>query len=74
MKTEDRYYRVSPRILPADAEAQITIEPRHAHCRFAGRAPYTVSHYLMEGSPAASKAALADGMPIDEVYRVFGVL
>ena len=59
MKTENRYYDVTPRILPADSEAEITIRPLYDHCGFAAGKPYGIQHYLMDDSPTAPKSALA---------------
>jgi hypothetical protein len=59
MKTENRYYDVTPRLLPADTEAEVTIRPLHDHCRFAAGKPYAIQHHLMDGSPVAPGSALA---------------
>lgn len=59
MKTENRYYDITPRVLQADSEAEITIRPLYDHCRFAAGKPYTIQHYLMDDSPMAAKSASA---------------
>lgn len=59
MKAENRFYEVTPRILQAGREGEITIRPLYDHVRFAAGKPYTVHHFLMEDSPVAAKAALA---------------
>jgi hypothetical protein len=45
---ENQYFDVSPRILRADAEAEITVRPRFDHCRFDEDATYEVTCFPAE--------------------------
>ncbi len=56
MKTENRYYDVSPRVLRAGSEADVDIVPLYDHCRFARGKPYTIQHFAMDGAPATAGA------------------
>jgi len=45
---ENQYFDVSPRIVRADAEAEITVRPRFDHCRFDEDATYDVTYFPAE--------------------------
>lgn len=48
MKRENRYFEVTPKVVPADRQAVITIGARFDHCRFRQDARYEVTCFPME--------------------------
>ncbi|MBN2307856.1 MAG: hypothetical protein JXR94_02730, partial [Candidatus Hydrogenedentes bacterium] len=48
MKIENRYFDVSPRIVPADAESTITITPLFGHSQFLDDVVYELSYFPVE--------------------------
>ncbi len=57
MRTENLFFDVHPKIVPANQLAKITIRPRYEHVAFPDDAIYRVSHYHTEvrGLPAEKK-------------------
>jgi hypothetical protein len=49
MMPQDRVYEITPKVLPADSEATITVRPVQAHAAFEAGASYRVEYYAMEG-------------------------
>ena len=54
MKPENRYFDITPRIVPADRTAVIRIRPRFDHVAFSDGAHYRISYYPTEEFAALS--------------------
>ena len=48
MKNEIKYFDMSPKIVPANQEAEIAIQPLFEHSRFDSGATYGVTYYPVE--------------------------
>lgn len=48
VKSQNRYYDVFPKIVPADQSTEITIRPSFDHCRFDNQAKYQIVYYPTE--------------------------
>jgi len=48
MKLENHYFDVTPKVIPADREAVVTIAPRFDHCRFREDRTYALTYAPVE--------------------------
>lgn len=58
MKTENRYFDIHPRVVPAGRRTTVTIHPRFAHAAFQSDKTYEIHLFPAEYYPAASREAV----------------
>jgi hypothetical protein len=56
MKTENRYFDIHPRVVPAGRQTAITIHPRFAHVGFQPDKTYDIHLFPAEHYPPAKSA------------------
>ena len=75
MKTENRYYDIYPRVVPADTRSTVTIHPRFEHVHFSPDKTYQAIVYPAERyRPPSGDAQKADLVLTDgkiEVTHLF---